>query len=85
MMQSSSRVTVRGFSFGRDATTLTHPVEAAVQSALPLCDRFVFLAGRTDGGARGRRAGSSTASDAREASAGSNFGAGDSRPFDARP
>ena len=39
---------VCGFSFGRNLTRLNYPVEAAVRSVLPLCDRFVFVAGRSE-------------------------------------
>jgi hypothetical protein len=39
---------VCGFSFGRNLTRLHYPVEAAVRSVLPLCDRFIFVAGRSE-------------------------------------
>ncbi|MEM7627318.1 MAG: hypothetical protein AAF333_17105 [Planctomycetota bacterium] len=43
-----------GFSFGRNLTKLNYPVEAAVQSVLPLCRRFVFAVGRSDDDTRQR-------------------------------
>ncbi len=45
---------VCGFSFGRNLTRLNYPVEAAVGSVLPLCDRFVFVVGRSDDDTRER-------------------------------
>ncbi|MCC6580020.1 MAG: hypothetical protein IT440_06215 [Phycisphaeraceae bacterium] len=45
---------VCGFSFGRNLTRLNYPVEAAVRSVLPLCDRFVFAVGQSDDDTRDR-------------------------------
>lgn len=53
-MQSSSRVSVCGFSFGRNLTKLGYPVEAAVRSVLPQCDRFVFVVGQSEDDTRSR-------------------------------
>jgi hypothetical protein len=45
---STQRASVCGFSFGRNLSRLDYPVEAAVRSVLPLCDRFVFAVGKSD-------------------------------------
>ena len=45
---------VCGFSFGRNLTKLNYPVEAAVGSVLPLCQRFVFAVGASDDDTRDR-------------------------------
>ena len=37
-----------GFSFGKDLIRLDYPAVEAVRSVLPLCDRFVFVVGRSD-------------------------------------
>ena len=47
-------MTVCGFSFGKDLSTLDYPVEASVRSVLPLCDRFVFVVGRSSDDTRDR-------------------------------
>lgn len=47
-MSSVTPASVCGFSFGRNLTQLNYPVEAAVRSVLPLCDRFVFAVGHSD-------------------------------------
>jgi len=49
-----SAAKVCGFSFGRNLTRLDYPVEAAVRSVLPVCDRFVFAVGRSDDDTRQR-------------------------------
>jgi len=54
MSGSSSSGSVCGFSFGRNLTKLNYPVEAAVRSVLPLCDRFVFVVGRSEDDTRSR-------------------------------
>jgi len=54
MGSDDNRATVCGFSFGRNLTVLNYPVEAAVRSVLPLCDRFVFAVGRSDDNTRER-------------------------------
>jgi len=46
--------TICGFSFGRDLTKLSYPVEAAVRSVLPICDRFVFAVGESEDDTRDR-------------------------------
>ncbi|MEM1098718.1 MAG: hypothetical protein AAGH92_08010 [Planctomycetota bacterium] len=46
--------TVCGFSFGRNLTKLNYPVEAAVGSVLPVCQRFVFAVGASDDDTRER-------------------------------
>lgn len=46
--------TICGFSFGRNLSKLNYPVEAAVTSVLPLCDRFVFAVGQSDDDTRDR-------------------------------
>ncbi|MEM8782538.1 MAG: hypothetical protein AAGE65_06720 [Planctomycetota bacterium] len=46
--------TVCGFSFGRNLTKLNYPVEAAVGSVLPVCQRFVFAVGKSDDDTRQR-------------------------------
>jgi hypothetical protein len=46
--------TVCGFSFGKNLTKLNYPVEAAVGSVLPVCDRFVFAVGRSEDDTRER-------------------------------
>ena len=51
---NGDRPTVCGFSFGRNLTRLSYPVEAAVGSVLPVCDRFVFAVGRSDDDTRQR-------------------------------
>lgn len=43
-----------GFSFGRNLTKLNYPVEAAVRSVLPLCERFIFVAGKSEDDTRSR-------------------------------
>lgn len=43
-----------GFSFGRNLTKLNFPVEAAVQSVLPLCQQFVFAVGQSEDDTRER-------------------------------
>ena len=45
---------VCGFSFGRNLTRLNYPVEAAVRSVLPLCDRFIFAVCQSDDDTRQR-------------------------------
>ena len=50
----SSSSSVCGFSFGRNLTQLNYPVEAAVRSVLPICDRFVFAVGESDDDTRER-------------------------------
>lgn len=53
-MANSRHAGVCGFSFGRNLSRLNYPVEAAVSSVLPLCDRFVFAVGRSDDDTRQR-------------------------------
>lgn len=53
---------VCGFSFGRNLTKLNYPVEAAVESVLPLCRRFVFAVGKSDDDTRQRVAAIDTSS-----------------------
>jgi hypothetical protein len=48
---------VCGFSFGRNLSKLNYPVEAAVNSVLPLCDHFIFAVGRSEDDTRQRVAG----------------------------
>ncbi len=43
-----------GFSFGKDLVKLDFPVVESVRSVLPICDRFVFVVGRSDDGTRQR-------------------------------
>ncbi len=50
----SESPTVCGFSFGKNLTKLNYPVEAAVGSVLPVCQRFVFAVGRSDDDTRQR-------------------------------
>jgi len=50
----AARPFVCGFSFGRNLTRLAYPVEAAVRSVLPVCDRFVFAVGKSDDDTRQR-------------------------------
>ncbi len=45
---------VCGFGFGRNLTQLNYPVEAAVGSVLPLCQRFIFAVGASDDDTRER-------------------------------
>ncbi|MEM1446084.1 MAG: hypothetical protein AAGF84_08520 [Planctomycetota bacterium] len=45
---------VCGFSFGRNLSKLNYPVEAAVGSVLPVCQRFVFAVGQSDDDTRER-------------------------------
>ena len=37
-----------GFSFGRNLVQLDYPVVESVRSILPICDRFIFVVGRSD-------------------------------------
>jgi len=37
-----------GFSFGKNLIKLDYPVVEAVRSVLPICDRFVFVVGRSE-------------------------------------
>ncbi len=53
-MPTDQHASVCGFSFGRNLTKLNYPVEAAVGSVLPLCDRFVFAVGASDDDTRKR-------------------------------
>ena len=53
-MPDTPHASVCGFSFGRHLTRLNFPVEAAVRSVLPLCDRFVFAVGRGEDDTRQR-------------------------------
>ncbi|MFA7237993.1 MAG: hypothetical protein WC058_14105 [Phycisphaeraceae bacterium] len=41
-----------GFSFGKDLVRLGYPVVQSVRSVLPICDRFVFVVGKSDDGTR---------------------------------
>ena len=54
MPDKDGHSTVCGFSFGRNLSQLNYPVEAAVRSILPLCDRFVFAVGESDDDTRAR-------------------------------
>jgi hypothetical protein len=45
-------MTICGFSFGKDLVRLNYPVVESVRSALSICDRFVFVVGRSDDGTR---------------------------------
>jgi hypothetical protein len=54
MSATDKHATVCGFSFGRNLSKLNYPVEAAVGSVLPLCDRFVFAVGQSDDDTRRR-------------------------------
>ncbi len=58
MVETNSRIapqpSVCGFSFGRNLTKLNYPVEAAVGSVLPLCQRFVFAVGQSEDDTRER-------------------------------
>ena len=54
MAPRKETMTVCGFSFGKDLSTLDYPVEASVRSVLPLCDRFVFVVGRSSDDTRDR-------------------------------
>lgn len=54
MRQSVPRASVCGFSFCRNVTRLAYPVEAAVRSVLPLCDRFIVAVGRSEDDTRSR-------------------------------
>jgi len=47
-------MSVCGFSFGKDLAVLDYPVEESVRSVLPLCDRFVFVVGRSSDDTRDR-------------------------------
>ncbi len=58
---ASANPAVCGFSFGRNLTKLNYPVEAAVQSVLPLCQRFVFAVGDSEDDTRDRVANIDTA------------------------
>ncbi len=51
---TASQTSVCGFSFGRNLSKLNYPVEAAVGSVLPLCDRFVFAVGDSEDDTRRR-------------------------------
>lgn len=51
---SRAHADICGFSFGRNLTKLSYPVEAAVRSVLPLCSRFVFAVGQSDDDTRQR-------------------------------
>ena len=53
-MTQARQTAVCGFSFGRNLTKLNYPVEAAVRSVLPLCDRFVFVVGDSEDDTRDR-------------------------------
>ena len=53
-MTNPSHSTVCGFSFGRNLSKLHYPVEEAVKSVLPLCDRFVFAVGNSEDDTRDR-------------------------------
>ena len=46
--------TICGFSFGKNLTKLSYPVEASVTSILPICDRFVFAVGESEDDTRER-------------------------------
>ncbi len=54
MAKQSVAASVCGFSFGRNLTELNYPVEAAVRSVLPLCERFIFVAGESGDNTRSR-------------------------------
>jgi len=45
-------MSICGFSFGKDLVKLDYPVVEAVRSVLPICDRFVFVVGKSDDGTR---------------------------------
>lgn len=48
------RTDVCGFSFGKNLTKLNYPVEASINSVLPLCDRFIFAVGESEDDTRQR-------------------------------
>lgn len=45
-------MTICGFSFGKDLVRLNYPVAESLRSVLPICDRFVYVVGKSDDGTR---------------------------------